>query len=434
MPEEELQETQAAQTEALKAADRAVYQQQRRVHLLRQQIYIQPDPDSEAARKLSDELMEAVKTLQQLEQERLALATAEGQDVLYQTDPSGKDPRGVKMGRDTTGVDLRIYLRQSHVPTGIIHLLDQPLVTFEVKYVGSRKPVRLRLTSFVERYSAKAVDTVELQPHRATESQPEPEPTIIQQQPTFFPDRLSHVNEITRATLHIQVDDLDGNTESERTFPIWLLARTTAYRSITDPATGEQIDLTPYFGAWVTPNSPEVLRILRRAVELHAGQEFVGYQKGQADSVTAQVKAIFQALQEEGIKYVHSILAFGTGVGEGAQRVRLPRESITYKSANCIDGTVLMASLLEAASLNPAIVLIPNHAFLGWQTQEGGKDWDYLETTMIGNSTFEQACEKGRSTAKLHKGLFNLSGKDPHWFREYALPALRAEYRIMPME
>jgi len=93
-----------------------------------------------------------------------------------------------------------------------------------------------------------------------------------------------------------------------------------------------------------------------------------------------------------------------------------------------------MASLLEAASLNPAIVLVPNHAFLAWQTQEGGRDWDYLETTMIGTSTFEQACEKGRSTAKLHKALFNLGGKDSYWFREYELPMLRSERRIMPME
>ncbi len=32
---------------------------------------------------------------------------------------------------------------------------------------------------------------------------------------------------------------------------------------------------------------------------------------------------------------------------------------------------MLLASLLDAASLHPAIVLVPGHAFLAWETTEG---------------------------------------------------------------
>ena len=62
-----------------------------------------------------------------------------------------------------------------------------------------------------------------------------------------------------------------------------------------------------------------------------------------------------------------------------------------HRSANCIDGTVLFASLLESASLHAAIVLIPGHAFVGWEKWRGSDEWDYLETTMIDSHDFEAA-------------------------------------------
>ncbi len=54
-----------------------------------------------------------------------------------------------------------------------------------------------------------------------------------------------------------------------------------------------------------------------------------------------------------------------------------------------------MASLLEAASLQPAIVLVPGHAFVGWETWEGTDEWDYLETTMIATHDFDAARRRG---------------------------------------
>jgi hypothetical protein len=90
---------------------------------------------------------------------------------------------------------------------------------------------------------------------------------------------------------------------------------------------------------------------------------------------------------------VNSVIDYGAGPGEVTQRTRLPRESLAQKSANCIDGTVLLTSLLEGASLNPAVVLVPDHAFVGWETWDGSGEWSYLETTMIGSAEFETACQ-----------------------------------------
>ena len=91
------------------------------------------------------------------------------------------------------------------------------------------------------------------------------------------------------------------------------------------------------------------------------------------------------------------MIDFGAGPGQVTQRTRLPRESLRHKSANCIDGTVLMASLLEAASLHAAIVLVPGHAFVGWETWPGTDEWDYLETTMIATHDFEAAGQRART-------------------------------------
>jgi hypothetical protein len=104
----------------------------------------------------------------------------------------------------------------------------------------------------------------------------------------------------------------------------------------------------------------------------------------------------------------------------------LPRESLFDKQANCIDGTVLFASLLEGISMRPAIVLVPGHAFVAWETWTSSGEWRYLETTMIGTSTFEQACLSAETTAKHFAAAKQL--------RLLPLVQLRSKLGITPME
>ena len=401
----------------------AEHQQRRRISLLRQQLYAQPDPS--ASPQLMQALMDAEEALHRLEQEYPGEEPSEGPGVLLDTADKGEKPGGILLGPATTGVDVQVLLRQSHIPTGIVHLLnaeERPLVTFSITYTGDEY-VRLRLESFVEGYSARVIDTVEMSSDDHIE---------INQLPTFFPDRIQPVTEMTRATLHIRIDDLDGATEQQSTFPIWLLPRTSAYLGVTDPSTGEWIDLTRMLAAWVTPNAPAVMKLVRSAADVHPEGRIVGYQVD-AEGIEAQVKAIYDALKAEDIVYVNSVLSFGATEGECSQRVRLPRESIENRSANCIDGTVLMASILEAASLNPGIVLVPGHAFLAWETQDGNGQWDFLETTMIGSHDFEAAHKAGRTLADRHRAQAERLDKPGH-FRLLSLPALRTRDGVTPME
>jgi hypothetical protein len=175
------------------------------------------------------------------------------------------------------------------------------------------------------------------------------------------------------------------------------------------------------------------MAFLRKATPYHTEGRFIGYQ-GSKDKVEPQIKAIFDALkQEASLTYVNSVVGFSPDQGTFTQRIRLPRESLTDGQANCIDGTVLIASLLEAISLNPAIVVIPGHAFLAWETWRGSDAWRYLETTMIGTNTFEEACQSAEKTAKAYQELVAKTGK-LHFFRRWSLRELRTKHYIFPME
>jgi hypothetical protein len=402
---------------------RATYRQRQKVMQLRQRLYTGGIRDARAG--LLEALLAAEAELDRLESAMGEPTLQQPGGVLLDSAGEATKPGGVLMGPETTGVDVKVLLRQSHVPTGIVHLLDDqetPLVTFRVKYAGD-EPVRLRFTSFVEAYSAQAVDTVELFYGDEVE---------IHHLPTFFPQRLRAVTEMTRATLHIRIDDLDGATEQHSTFPLWLLARTSAYLGVRDPATRAWLDFAPYLAAWVTPNRSEIMALLRRAAEMHPERHIVGYQVDAA-GVEAQVRAAFEALKAEELVYINSVLAFGVTEGAYMQRVRLPQEALKQRSANCIDGTLLMASLLEAASLNPGIVLVPGHAFLAWETQDGSGAWDYLETTMIGSADFQAALASARELAGRQRDLAERTGSS-RYFRLLSIPDLRVRRGITPME
>lgn len=377
--------------------------------------------EATARQELLRELAAHQQQLVAAEAQLAALTQAAGtRGVLLavQKAPAGATTRGSA----TTGLEATVRLKMAHVPTGIYHLLnpqEHPLLTCELRNSSSQTR-RLRVTSSIEGYSAQAIDTVELPANAAGE---------ITQLPTLFPERLRDLHELTRATLNILVDDLDGKVESQQTAPIWLLARNAAPLYVRDPATDRWNNLTRYLGAFVTPNEPSVMAFLRKAAARHEQGQLFGYQEGRA--VEAQVRAIYMALQADaGITYVNSTVNFNPDQSARTQRVRLPRQSLAEQQANCIDGVLLFASLLEAASLSPALVIIPGHALVAWETGKKSGQWAYLETTKIGALPFAEALTLGQDQATAFAGLPTASQSFIRW----PLRELRAEHGITPLE
>lgn len=368
--------------------------------------------------------------------ERDITSTEESLRQAEQAGAAAGEKHAVTRSNKTTRLDATIRLRMTHIPTAIYHLLntvDNPLL--EVELVNSDKSMRrVRVMACIEGYSANAFATVELD--RSGEGTRQ----TVSLLPTLFPQAIDPVHELTRATITVLVEELifDSDNakigtavriESHDSLPIWMLARNSAPLSVRDPQSGEWVDLTRYFGAFVTPNRPEVMAFLRKAADHHPQKRLAGYQS----DVTAQARAIFDALKEDAdITYVNSLIAFNPDESARGQRVRLPRESLAERQANCIDGTLLFASLLEAASLHPAIVVVPGHAFVAWERSPDSGRWAYLETTMIGTNTFAEAQDIGGRKAEFWEK--QAAAGDASKFRRWSLKELRTAYGITPLE
>jgi hypothetical protein len=336
---------------------------------------------------------------------------------------------GTLLGAETTGLKVTTTLRLQPIPTGIYHLLDpatHPLLTVTVQN-ESHEPRRVSVSAYLEGLSARAIRTVELE--RMDKGR-----TILLL-PSLLPGPARRITQVQRGTLHVVVEIFGSILEKTRatwsrlveshdTRSVVLLSRNSSFNAVIDPQTGLPSDLAPYYGAWVTPHIEPIQALLRRAAELVPERQIWGNQ-GHPDVVPRQVEALYNALKEAGITYVNSIIDFGAGPGLLTQRTRLPRESLKHRSANCIDGTVLFASLLESASLHAGIVLVPGHAFVAWEKWRGSDEWDYLETTMIGTHDFDAANARGR---QLHEKWSDLSRE-----RLLKLNDLRTE-GIWPME
>lgn len=88
----------------------------------------------------------------------------------------------------------------------------------------------------------------------------------------------------------------------------------------------------------------------------------------------------------EAIKYSSIVTPTGHSDKVFSQYVRFFNDAIATSQANCIDGTVLIASILRRIGINPKIVLVPGHAFLAFDLDESRTKLAFLETTMMGKT------------------------------------------------
>lgn len=117
--------------------------------------------------------------------------------------------------------------------------------------------------------------------------------------------------------------------------------------------------------AFVIPNHPMISSVLSKAgeyLEQWSGDpSFTGYMTENPNHVRNQAAAIYAALQDIEIAYITPPASFeATG-----QRVRLAYDVLQGKMGTCLDLTLLFASCLEAVSINPIVILLDSHAFLG---------------------------------------------------------------------
>jgi len=218
--------------------------------------------------------------------------------------------------------------------------------------------------------------------------------------PTFLP-RFYQNHEIAAATALVTAMDMAGRQLFTGTAPVRL-------RAAGDMFWGTDFKYAPFIASWVTPHDPEVERILALAKDYMPGRRLAGYERNkgaaaQERSTRLQARAIYLALQRSGLSYVKSSMTFGANRG-WSERVRTPRQSLAQRSANCIDAVVMYASLFENLGLEPVVVLVPGHAYVGVRLARGSNRYLYIETAQIPRLGFEAAvaaAERGMARYRL---------------------------------
>jgi hypothetical protein len=211
--------------------------------------------------------------------------------------------------------------------------------------------------------------------------------------PTFLP-RLYSNREIMAATVAVTATDFGGRLTFATTMPARI-------RSVDDMYWGSGFKYARFIASWVTPHDTGVEQMLSRAKEFMPGRRLPGYEAWktpdqQRESTYVQARAIYRAVQNKGVSYVKSSITFG-GHNSVSERVRMPYESLRHVSANCIDGVVMFASLFENLGMDPIVVLVPGHAYVGVRTAQTGDRYLYLDTALTGRATFEAALQSAET-------------------------------------
>ncbi|MEW6353244.1 MAG: DUF3320 domain-containing protein [Pseudomonadota bacterium] len=158
-----------------------------------------------------------------------------------------------------------------------------------------------------------------------------------------------------RGTVTITVEK-DGLVLAEETKPVELLA----YNEW-----GGAGYMPELLAAFSMPNDPAMDRVLRDAslILRKAGKPdgIDGYKAGSRQRVWEIASAIYTAICNLGITYSVPPASFE----RDGQKIRLPSQVLENRVATCLDCTMLFASALEQAGLNPIVALPKGHAVVG---------------------------------------------------------------------
>ncbi len=181
--------------------------------------------------------------------------------------------------------------------------------------------------------------------------------------------------------------------------------------------TSSFVSTRQFFAAYVNEEHPLIDKILREALNTRIVSRFLGYQQGTAASVDKQVYALWHVLQKRNFKYSSVSYSSLSSNVVYSQRVRTLEDALEAAQINCVDGSVLFASLLRAVNITPVLVQTPGHMFVGYYTDNSRKQLTFLETTMIGDVDLDDyfpeekldSLRQGKSQAEMSRLTFDKS-------------------------
>ncbi len=196
--------------------------------------------------------------------------------------------------------------------------------------------------------------------------------------------KLAEVDQATPVTVTFRVEVGTGMAHEE--------TATALIRPINDcpfliQVGDEEMDTSYTFAAYVNEQHPYLDKVLREALDNGIVDSFTGYQGQDDGAVILQVYALWDALVARDVRYSSITTTSVESDSVASQHVRLIDQSLNNSQANCVDGSVLFASLLRKVGIEPFLVMTPGHCYLGFSLDEKQERLLAIETTMLGDAT-----------------------------------------------
>lgn len=221
--------------------------------------------------------------------------------------------------------------------------------------------------------------------------------------PIFDLEKIMAMNGSRPAVIEVEMEyeTADGKkVEESDSFPVQLLSRNEVIYSSLRPEeiTGyaDQFDYAPsLMTAMTTPADPVVQQLAGRVNGMAAAtfNQTIGAVYSDAECI-AFMQSLWHFMQSNHIAYQSP--AGNDQNGNLGQHVKYTRDVLRNRAGTCIDLSIMWASVCEAVGLDPAVVLIPGHAFPAVRLPQSGQ-WLALESTML-NDSFEAAVNAGKQT------------------------------------
>lgn len=200
-----------------------------------------------------------------------------------------------------------------------------------------------------------------------------------------------------------EYETADGKkVQDSDSFPIQVLSRNeVVYSSLNKNEIAgfrDQFDFSPVLiTSMTTPSDPVVQQVAGR-INGMAAETFgktIGAIYSDKDCV-AYMSAVWHFLQSNHIAY--QAPTGNNAGGRHGQHVKYTRDVLLNRAGTCIDLAITWASVCEAVGLDPAVIMVPGHAFPAIRLPQS-REWLALEATML-NDTFANAIDYGTKELK----------------------------------
>jgi hypothetical protein len=286
------------------------------------------------------------------------------------------------------------YVYTSELITPIAHLYGTFIDDFVVVTVDNANsaPVKVTVQSEISGYTDKASDTVTVAANGTEE---------VRQNPRLTQAGYDSLNSQHPADLHVVVSYLESGqprTILDQTSQTLITSRDDFPWSIKGFTPQENFDLVV---AMITPTDPSVNALIRTAANYDPRKIMTSGYDSEMDykgTVWQRLSDIWDAeTNDYSLTYISTPITFAANQ---SQRIRLPGEVLDQSSGNCIELTLLYAAAAEYLGMHSALIIIPGHAYVGVSLDGTDESYYFVETTMIGGATFDEAITTGLSEWK----------------------------------